>query len=61
MEINLADDENYRQMDTIHVMRHWRSTVTITVKYLRNIDALFVKWKMHYTIMTLTDDNHALT
>ena len=45
----------------IHMMTQWRLTVTVTLKYLINIDATVAKWKIHYTTVNLTASNHVLT
>ena len=43
------------------MMPQWRSTVTVTVKYLINPYAPVVKWKIHYTTVTPTDTKHDMT
>ena len=61
MERNIAPDGRAYFRDAIHVMPQCRLTFSVTVKYLRNLDALVSKWKMHYTTATPTDTNHAPT
>ena len=59
MERNIATDGKASFREAIHVMLQWRLTVSVTVRYLRNLDALVSKWKMHYKTVTPTDTNHA--
>ena len=42
------------------MMNHCRINIPDTVKYLRNIDAPFIKWKIHYTTVTPTATNYVL-
>ena len=43
MEINISPDDKASLKDILHVIPQWRLTVTITVKYLRDIYALVMK------------------
>ena len=61
MEIIFAPDYKARFKDALHLMPQWKLTVTVTVKYLWNIDAPFTKWKMNYTTVTETATTYDLT
>ena len=43
MERNIAPDGKAYFREAIHVMLQWRLTVSVTVRYLRNLDALVAK------------------
>ena len=60
-EINLAPDDKACFKDTIHTIYQWRLTITFSINYLRNLYAPVTRWKMHYTTVTPTTTNHALT
>ena len=42
------------------MMPQWILTVTVTVKYLINLDLPVVEWEIHYTTVNTSDNNHAL-
>ena len=60
MEINIAPEENDHFKDAIHLMPKWRLTVSVSVKFLINIDAPVIKCKMYYTTLTPTANYHVL-
>ena len=60
MKIYISPDYKDSFKDELHVMNQWRLVVTVTVKYLGNIDSPATNWKFHYTTMTPTATNHNL-
>ena len=60
VETNIAPDDKSRFKDALRLRPQCRLIVLVTVKYLRNIYAPVTEWKMHYTTVTITTNNHAL-
>ena len=60
-EINFSPEDKASFKDAIHIIYQWRLTINVSENYLINIDAPVTKWKMHYTTVTPTTTNHALT
>ena len=57
---NISPDDKGTFKYELHVMTHWRLVFNITIKYKRNIDAQVMKWKIDYTTVTPTTNNHDL-